>query len=117
MRLQEQIDIPDIGVVTINEMTVGEVKTLLHKFTSQDTKAEWHRLFTHELDEIINHFSDTIVLPNDKTYEDLTWSNVQKIWATFTKLNPFFQPITNVLKTMTSLSPEQLKQLITMPSF
>ncbi len=116
MRLQEKVDIPDIGIVIVQEMTLGEVKTLLSRLKSDNSDMEWHQIITQGVDRIIENFADFITLPEKKRYGDLTWSNIQKIWEAFCKLNPFFRPVSSIAKMLGTLSPEQLKQFISMRS-
>ncbi|OQY56429.1 MAG: hypothetical protein B6247_04025 [Candidatus Parabeggiatoa sp. nov. 2] len=112
MRLEETVKLDDNRVVIVREMTVGEVRKLLRKFLHVG-QLDWLTLLVEHFEEVTALLSPNVVsLSNDETFEDLTWSDLMKLWKSFGRLNPFFQTITSIVQMLDTLSPEQLKQLI-----
>lgn len=113
MQETKQINLGDGQVVTLREMTVGDVRSLLKNVTSGSlSEVGIADLLGDKFDLLINHIKPFIDLPESMTFDDLTGSEVQTLWNEFCELNPFFQPIQKLVSMVTTMSPEQLVQLI-----
>ena len=113
MRLEETVKLDEGHTVIVREMTVGEVKKIIKAISDIDNQNNRSLLsmLTEQFDFIEQHTTPFIEIPSKK-FDDLTSSEVKKIWFKFLELNPFLDVIPKIVNTILTMSPEQLKQLI-----
>jgi len=92
MRLERRIELDGIGQVVVRELTPRIVRNLLSQIPDEEelknmTLLEYAKKFMLDFFEFLG---DCIELPNGYTYQDLSYSAIEKIMQAFSEVNEAF---------------------------
>ena len=93
MRLTDTLDLGDKKIVTVRELRVADVRNAIAN--AEELKSVDFTALLQEggrLDGLLQLFGDCIELPKGVKLDDLTFSDIEAVWAKFMAVNaPFFR--------------------------
>lgn len=104
-RLTKTVDIGK-GKVIINELTVGQVRSLVADLTKPETLNQpMGQLIKTKLHDLAELVEQGLQLPPDVQLDDLSLSEVKEIWEQFYELHKFY--LEPVKKLISQILPTQ----------
>lgn len=105
MRLTKTLQLA-AGAVTVNELTVAHVRTIVNdtkKFGTLDIRA----LLLDRFDEAVALFGDTLVFTGDAKLDDVSFSELAEIKQAFMEVNAAFLDMMGLADLMAVLTQPQ----------